>query len=277
MESMAAVDARSLTQLTPKILAVTVSAWDRILSHIQTGDLEEAYSLAAKTREMKSVTFPIGAAEIALAWKRKTRPELKSAGDAWAIACQAIRSTPDDYTTGVPKRGKPKIDDPVIAKCVRSIGVDRIAINDKNEAWKAFEWMYKAEADAENERIDVNPDRSMIAESERLRLVESNTLAISGESVDREIVAAVTTIFGEECDDPLAKIRAMRAKHLAEPAPKRESKGTVCGNCHYVSLKHRTLITYFCRHEDVRLGEEFREVGHDGTTAPEWCPLKKAS
>ena len=275
MESIAAVDPRALATTTDKIISITVTAWDRALSFIPTEELEAAYTLAIQTRESKSASFPLGAAEIALAWKRKTRPELKSAGEAWAIACEAIRKAPDSYSTGVPKRGQPKIDDPLIAKCVRSIGVERIAINGKNEAWKAFEWMYKSEAENESERLDVNPQNSLMAESERLKLGESDTLKITDGPVDQDVVEAVTeALSGEfELKGHIQSMKAMLGPLAVKP--KCEPVGAVCGNCHYVRFKSTLPLTYFCNHESVRDESGMKRIGHDATIAPEWCPLEK--
>lgn len=188
-------------------LDMVAETWSEVLRRIPNDQLNEAYLLAVETRESKSATFPINAAEIAAAWQRKTKPIFKTSGEAWAIACDAVRNAPWNYSGVEPKRMMPDIDNRIIAKCVRSITPDAIAVNEKDEARKRFDWMYRAEVEHENERIEIDPSHQL-TESRQALIPELSGMV--GKVAKRLETNPNDKVTPEEVREMLQKARAQQ-------------------------------------------------------------------
>lgn len=247
----------------PRMMKITASAWDDVLSPIPTDQLENAYRLAMRTRDGRSVSFPINAPEIYNAWVGSSKSDQAGPALAWSLVVAAMR------VVRAPQQ--PKFDDPLINALVKRFGWFWMTHNEKQEDVRfAFIEAYK--------QLQSSPN----PESDGLRkeLPAFDQAALPNPEVEKQIAdAAGAMSFGSRKENILEGVAKMR-EALGKPLPPREIilKGPACGNCSHVALRATRPFSYFCTHETVKTEDSaVKFVGHDGTTAPDWCPLKKAS
>ncbi len=243
-------------------MKLTAESWNEILSDIPVESLNDAYVAAVKTRESKAATFPINAAEIAIAWARSSKSDQSGPALAWSLVVAAMR------VVRAPEQ--PKFDDPLINALIKRFGWFWMTHNEKQEDVRfAFIEAYK--------QLQASPK----PESDGLRkeLPAFDQSALPNPEIEKQIESAASgMVFDSRRDNILEGVAKMRAA-LGRPEVKVEEQkpDTTCGNCHLVRFKSTYPLTYFCNHESVKIEGEKKLIGHDATIQPGWCPLKKAS